>query len=217
MTKTIRNVAVAPDPWNAKTKPFAIALRECADYRIHRKALLDSGQRKSPPLPPSLLVAVSACKMRVDQIATLTELDPGTVRQALKRNVLLESREARAPDPAPQPLPVRLNVIADVAPAERRPKLLSRVPEADRRRLRDELYEVTERLRALGLSFADIAAIAGRAVQTVHQWRIRREGNYPAPTPEIIADLKAALAGYEAVHARARTLLEIQFGAGEAS
>lgn len=217
MTKSIRNVAVAPDPWNAKTSPYTIALRECADYRIHRKALLASGQRKSPSLPPSLLVAVSACGMRVDQIANLTELDPGTVRQALKRNVLLASNERRKPSHASRPLPLRLNVVAEGTQAVRRPQLLSRVPEAERRRLRDELYEVTEQLRALGLSFKDIAALAGRAEQTVHQWRIRREGNYPAPTPEIVNDLKTALARHEAVIARARTLLEIQFGAGEAS
>jgi hypothetical protein len=214
MTVTIRNVQVAPDHWNEGCDPKLRAWREMADYRIARDAVVKSGQQKSPALPLSLLFAVHQAEMRVDQVAHGTGVSPATVSLALKRNGLTGGPDRRGQRVVRQcvdvgPLPVAIRIApTEVSAIVRRSALRKGVPAEERARLRDEFYTLSERLRNLGLTFADIATLSGRAVQSIHQWRIRKEGNYPAPPQEVIDDLKQAAERHEAVLARARSLLE---------
>jgi hypothetical protein len=214
MTVTIRNVQVAPDHWNEGCDPKLRAWREMADYRIARDAVVKSGQQKSPALPLSLLVAVHQAEMRVDQIAHGTGVSPATVSLALKRNGLTGGPGRRSQRIVRQcvdagPLPVAIRIApTEVSAIVRRSALRKGVPAEERARLRDEFYAVSERLRNLGLSFKHLAALCGRSVQSIHQWRVRQAGNYPAPTQEIVDDLTQVAEHHEAVLARARSLLE---------
>jgi hypothetical protein len=99
-------------------------------------------------------------------------------------------------------------VPSGIVPTQRRAAVPRGLPEGERTRLRAEFYAVSERLRKLGLSFDHIAAMSGRGIQSVHQGRIRKNGNYPAPPQEIIDDLLQAAEHQEAILAQARALLE---------
>lgn len=214
MTITIRNIQVASDTWNDGTDPRLLAWKEMASYRIHREAVMKSGQRKSPALPLSLLTAVRKAGLRVDQIAQGTGVPAATVALALRRNSLTDKvgRKGRAvleQCVGANLLPFTLKIVpSDIVPSARRAAVMQGVPAEERARLRDEFYAVSERLRKLGLTFEHIAALSGRAVQTVHQWRVRKDGNYPAPPQEVIDDLIQAAERHEALLARARALLE---------
>jgi len=213
MTTTIRNVQIAQDRWNDGTDPKVRAWKEMRDYSICRDAVMKAGQSKSPALPLSLLVAVRKAGLRVDQVAHATGVAPATVSLALRRNGLTDKIGRRGTTILRQcagaaPLPVALKAMPLDIPTARRAAVLKGVPADERARLRDEFYAVSERLRGLGLTFEHIAALSGRAVQSVHQWRVRKNGNYPAPPQEVIDDLKRAAARHEAILARARALLE---------
>lgn len=214
MTMTIRNIQIAPDTWNGGIDPNVRAWQEMASYRIHREAVIKAGQSKSPALPLSLLTAAHKAGLRVDQIAQGTGVKATTVALALRRNGLTDKVGRRGRAILRQcvdagPLPVALKVVpTDVVAITRRAAVLKGVSAVERARLRDEFYSVSERLRKLGLTFEHIAALSGRAVQSVHQWRVRKDGNYPAPPPEVSDDLKQAAERHEAVMARARALLE---------
>jgi hypothetical protein len=214
MTITIRNVQIARDTWNDDTSPQVRAWREMASYRIHRDAVMKAGQGKSPALPLSLLTAVHKAGMRVDQIAQGTGVTAATVSLALRRNGLTDKVERRGRvarrqcvDASPVTLAVKIASI-DIVPTTRRPALPRGMPAGERARLRREFHAVSERLRALGLTFEHIAALSGRTVQSIHQWRIRKDGNYPAPPQELIDDLSQAAERHEAIVARAQALLE---------
>ncbi|MBZ9960624.1 hypothetical protein [Mesorhizobium sp. BR1-1-14] len=214
MTTTIRNVQVAQDPWNDNTDPKVRAWKEMSDYRISRDAVMKAGQTKSPALPLSLLMAVHKAGMRVDQVASTTGVAPTTVSLALRRNGLTDKIGRRGQTvlrqcAAAAPLPVTIKVVLIDMPTARRAALRKSMPAGERARLRDEFYAVSERLRKIGLTFEHIAILSGRAIQSVHQWRVRKNGNYPAPSQDIIDDLKRAAERHEAVLARARALLEI--------
>lgn len=213
MTTTLRNVQVARDTWHDGTSPRAIFWRQAADYRIYRDAAMKANAKKSPALPLSLLASALKARMRVDQIAHATDVSPATVSAALKRNGLTGKVGRPGQSVVRQctsagPIPISLKLTNAQFPASRRDSLKKGVPAEERARLRADFYVVSERLRSQGLSFTQIAALAGRAVQTVHQWRVRQVGNYPAPTEAIIADLKLAAERNEAILGRARALLE---------
>ncbi|MBZ9983991.1 hypothetical protein LB521_22920 [Mesorhizobium sp. BR-1-1-8] len=215
MTTTIRNVQVAQDPWNDNTDPKIRAWKEMSDYRISRDAVIKAGQTKSPALPLSLLMAVHKAGMRVDQVASATGVAPATVSLALRRNGLTDKIGRRGQTvlrqcSAAAPLAIALKVMPiEMPPTTRRAAVLKGVPAEERARLRDEFYAVSERLRKMGLTFEHVAILSGRAIQSVHQWRVRKDGNYPAPPQDVIDDLKRAAERHEAVLARARALLEI--------
>lgn len=213
MTTTLRNVQVAKDTWHEGTSPGAVFWRHAADYRIYRDAAMKAKAKRSPALPLSLLASALKAGMRVDQIAHATDVSPATVAAAIKRNGLTgkvgrpgRSVVRQCTDVGPLPISLKLTNVE--FPTSRRGSLKKGVPAEERGLLRADFYAVSERLRKQGLSFTQIAALAGRAVQTVHQWRVRQVGNYPAPTEAIIADLKQAAGRNEAVLGRARALLE---------
>jgi hypothetical protein len=208
-TTTLRNVALAPTPWTKGQDAFSLAMRQCADYRVHREAVIKSGAKRSPALPMSLLTAARASGMRPDQIAHATGVDPQTVRLALQRNGLDGPVPAQARLASDTPaLPIAITAAPRAIPPRRRDQVRCNVPAEERQRLRDEYYAVSEKLRAYGMSFTQIAALSGRAVQSVHQWRVRKPGPYPAPTHEIVDDLRAAAQEHEAVLAKVESLLE---------
>lgn len=217
MTVTIRNIQVASDPWNGSVSPQALAWREMANYRIYRDAALASGQKKSPALPLSLLTAAHQAGLRVDQIAQGTGVEPATVSAALKRNGLNDKKGrsgARATTQCVhEQLPVAIQIVpVAVARSEGHAPLLSGASPEERSQLRADFLSISERMRGLGFSFAQIACLSGRSIQTVHQWRIRTEGNYPAPPREVIDDLIRAADKHESVIARARALLATMGG-----
>lgn len=213
MTITIRNVQIARDTWN-DDDPTIRAWKEMASYRIHREAVVKAGQRKSPALPLSLLTAVHKAGMRIDQIAQGTGVTAATVSLAMKRNGLTDKIERRGRvvlrqcvGETPVTLAVRIVSVDSVA-TMKRTALPRGVPAEERARLRHEFYAVSERLRTLGLTFEHIAALSGRTVQSVHQWRIRKKGYYPTPPQEVIDDLLRAAERHEGILARAQALLE---------
>lgn len=213
MTTMIRNVQVARDAWHDGTSPKALFWRQAADYRIYRDAAIKAGAKKSPALPLALLASAARAQLRVDQVAHATGVPAATVALALKRNGLTgkvgrRGRSAVRQCVGADPLPVALKVAHVNAPSSRRAALLKGTSAEERARLRDDFYEVSERLRKQGLSFKQIAALSGRAVQSIHQWRVRTDGNYPAPTQAIIDDLKQAAEHHDAVLGRAQALLE---------
>jgi hypothetical protein len=213
MTITLRNVQVAQDRWNDGVDPRIRAWKEMRDYSICREAVIKAGQSKSPALPLSLLIAVHKAGLRVDQIAQGTGVTPVAVSLALKRNGLTDKAGRRGRTAVQQcvdvkPLPVAIRIVPTDIPTTRRARVMKGVPAEERARLRNDFYAVSERLRKIGLTFENIAALAGRGIPTVHQWRIRTEGKHPAPPQEVIDDLKAAAERYEAILARAQALLE---------
>lgn len=214
MTMTIRDVQVAKDTWNDGIDPKLRAWKEMASYRIHRDAVMKAGQKKSPALPLSLLTAVHKAGLRVEQTAQGTGVSLSTVTLALKRNgltdkvgrlgrtTLRQCVEGEAASIVLKVMPIKIDATT------RHAAVLKGVSAEERARLRGEFYAVSERLRKLGLTFEHIAALSGRAVQSVHQWRVRKSGSYPAPPQEVIDDLKRAAERHEAILARARALLE---------
>lgn len=212
MTVTLRHIQVASDPWNGSVSPRALAWRGMADYRICRAAAIASGQRKSPALPLSLLTAVHQAGLRVDQIAHGTGVEPATVSAALKRNGLTEKKGRSGARATTQCVHEQLPVEIQLAPvvvarSKGHAPLLKGASPEERSQLRADYRNISERMRGLGFSFAQIACLSGRSIQTVHQWRIRTKGNYPAPPREVIDDLIRAADKHESVIARARALL----------
>lgn len=217
MTVMLRDIQVASDPWNGSVSPQALAWRGMADYRICRAAAIASGQRKSPALPLSLLTAVHQAGLRVDQIAHGTGVEPATVSAALKRNGLTDKKGRSGSRATTQcvheQLPVAIQIVpVAVARSEGHAPLLKGASLVERSQLRADFLNVSERLRCLGFSFAQIACLSGRSIQTIHQWRIRTEGNYPAPPREVIDDLILAADKHESVIARAKALLATMGG-----
>ncbi|MER8573366.1 hypothetical protein NKG99_14345 [Mesorhizobium sp. M1409] len=181
-----------------------------ADYRNHRAAVLKAGARKSPPLPLALLTAARRGGFRISQIALATGLSESTVSAAFSRNRLVAERKGDRPRTNTAPaagLPILLKALPLETLTKRRPQLLKSVSAVERARLKAEFRDLSDRLRACGLAAKDIAALSGRALQSVHQWRVNGLA-YPAPSQDIIDDLRRAAARYEAMIGRATTILE---------